>query len=1106
MSRDSFARNAVAVYLREMAEVRGYGTAETSRYDPLAKLLNAVGGELKPKVSVVQQLRDIGHGLPDFGFFTEAQIRRGKNRGVADEKPERGVAEIKPLSANIGELLASEQTQKYLRGYGLVLASNYRQFALVENNDGNPKELPRFTLADSEDDFWEKAKHPIKTAAEFGEQLCEFLRRALLHNAPITTAADVAKHLASYARETLALLKNGDEEAMRPLRKDLESMLSMTFDGENSAHFFHSTLAQTIYYGLFSAWLQTKGTFDWEKAAQSVNNPIMGSLFSEIINPQRLGKLGLADPLNGATALLNRVQDKNDLFGGVSAMEAIQHFYEPFVAEFDPELRKEMGVWYTPPEIVRYMVERADRVLRTELNIPDGLADDNVYVLDPCGGTGAYIAETLRRIHKTCKERGDGAGAAQTVKEAAQKRIIGFEIMSAPYLVAHWQVETLLKELGAPLDEDKRAAIYLTNSLTNWTPAEQPPLDIPGFDEERKAANKVKQKSRILVIMGNPPYNAFAGTSPKEEDGLVAPYKEGLAEWGINAGNLNDLYIRFFRTAENRIAKTGRGIVSFISNYSYTEEPLFVVMRQSLLSRFNKIWIENMHGNRNKSERAPDGSASETIFAMRGLSPGIRQGIVIGLFCKTSDSESTPNQVLYRNDLDDAKAENRRARLLASLEEKKAAKFNSRYEKATPQKWNKLSFRPLGVSKDFLRWPSLDSLCVFYSNGLNEGRKGALIDFDHKALEKRMRDYFNPDINWDDYQRMGGGLAQNAPGFNAKAVREKMIDEGFDAQNILSFTAHQFGDGFCYHSNVRPLWVASRPALREQYKPGNSFIATRARDRFSTKGAAVFFTTHLGNRAVMNDTCYIPLYLHPQEESVEMLVSQKQEQRQANLSKQARKYLRGLKFANPDNDVKAAEAIWLHALAVGYAPDYQTENADGLRIGWPRIPLPPNAKTLKQSAALGAKVRNLLDMQTPIDYRTPAGKQLSKLAVVGGDARFLEAADWWGYKDGKGKTYPGVGRLEDDDTAAELPQLGAPQKVCLNEKMWWQNVPAKAWDYRIGGFQPPKKWLSYRARKVLGRPLQESEVRQFADITRRISALLLMEAELNANYRAAKEE
>ena len=1098
MNRDSFARNAVAVYLREMAEVRGYGTAETSRYDPLAKLLKTVGGELKPKVSVVQQLSDIGHGLPDFGFFTEAQIRRGRNRGVAGEKPERGVAEIKPLSANIGELLASEQTKKYLRGYGLVLASNYRQFALVENNDGNPKELPRFTLADSEDDFWEKAKHPVKTAAEFGEQLCEFLRRALLHNAPITTADDVAKHLASYARETLALLKDGDEEAMSPLRKDLESMLSMTFSGEDGDHFFHSTLAQSIYYGLFSAWLQTQDEqFDWKKAVHSAN-PVMGALFSQITNPGQLGKLNLTAQLDGATAMLNRVQDKDALFGGIDAASAIQHFYEPFVAEYDPELRKAMGVWYTPPEVVQYMVERVDRVLRTELNIPDGLADDNVYVLDPCGGTGAYIAETLRRIHKTCKERyGDTAGGM--TKTAAKERIIGFEIMSAPYLVAHWQVETLLKELGAPLGEDERAAVYLTNSLTDWNEPDEskrPPLLAHLLQKERDAADDIKRNKKILVILGNPPYNAFSGTSPKQEEDLVAPYKEGLREkWGIKKFNLDDLYVRFFRMAQNRIVDHGKGLVSFISNHSYIKDSSFVVMRESLLGSFNKIWIDALNGDsRETGKTTPEGAPDPSIFSTPMNREGIRVGTAIGMYLSAPSGKESG--VLFRNFWGAKKREE----LLESLDTEESAEFDSRYETVNPKPWNKLSFRPMSASNDFLQWPSIDELYESMSNGMVEARGGALFDIDRAALEARMRDYFDQSIDWETYKRMGGGLAKDASDMDAQKTREKVFREGkFEPENIADFTMRAFDDGFCYYTDIRPVWNRQRPDLYKQYKLRNSFLVSRPKSSVSNEGTPVFFTRGLCDYGVMGLSRCVPFRLYKEDEKTGKKIT-------TNLSEKAKNYLSDLGCPDPDENLESGEAFWLHALAVCCAPNYQTENADGLRIGWPRIPPPPNAATFTQSAALGAKVRDLMDMQNPMNYKSPQVRALLPLAHFIGDSGDRLLDNSWGHKDSNGKTFPGVGKIEPQTADADYPAvLGAPLKIFFNKEAHWEKVPTRVWNYRIGGFQPLKKWLSYRAAKVLGRPCEDFEINTFAEITRRISILMLMEAELNDNYRAAKD-
>lgn len=403
-----------------------------------------------------------------------------------------------------------------------------------------------------------------------------------------------------------------------------------------------------------------------------------------------------------------------------------------------------MGVWYTPREIVRYMVARVDAVLRTELGIADGLADKKVYVLDPCCGTGAYVVEVLRKIEQTLRAKGADALIGEDVKEAARERVFGFEIMSAPFVIAHWQVGNLLAgpELGAPLDPSKgeRPAIYLTNALTGWEPPAGPKATLtlfPELEQERDQAEHVKREVPILVVLGNPPYNAFAGTSPEEEAGLVQPYKQGLqSQWNIKKFNLDDLYVRFFRIAERRIAETGRGVLSYISNYSWAREPSFVVMREHLLQNFDKFWIENMHGDRNKTEYAPDGTTSETVFAMRGFSPGIRQGIVVSLAVRTGRTDET-KVVRFRDDVDAGRAAVRRQQLLDSLS---IQPFDGQYEIANPQPWNKLSFRPRDVGSTYLAWPQLPALAALEPvNGLMEKRGGALIDINRAALASGCR-------------------------------------------------------------------------------------------------------------------------------------------------------------------------------------------------------------------------------------------------------------------------------------------------------------------------------------------------------------------------------
>ena len=311
--------------------------------------------------------------------------------------------------------------------------------------------------------------------------------------------------------------------------------------------------------------------------------------------------MGLIEPLDWAGAALNRV-DRAAFFAKFEEEHAVQYFYEPFLQAYDPELRKQLGVWYTPPEIIRYMVARVDAVLRQELGVADGLADPDVYILDPCCGTGGFLVATLAHIAETLVANGEEGLLAAKLKQAATQRVFGFEILPAPLVIAHMQIGLALSRRGAPLAEDERAGVYLTNVLIGWEPPDaqkekalqQLLIPFPELAHERDAAREVKRHGKILVVLGNPPYNGFAGVSPQEEGGLVEPYKVGLnTEWGIKKFNLDDLYIRFFRLAERRIAEmTGKGVVCYISNYSWLSDPSFVVMRRHFLGAFDRFWFE----------------------------------------------------------------------------------------------------------------------------------------------------------------------------------------------------------------------------------------------------------------------------------------------------------------------------------------------------------------------------------------------------------------------------------------------------------------------------------------------------------------------------------
>ena len=266
--------------------------------------------------------------------------------------------------------------------------------------------------------------------------------------------------------------------------------------------------------------------FDWRTAVWHLRAPVLRALFQQLSDPGRLQRLGLVELMDWTSAALDRV-DRARFFDKFSEGEAVQYFYEPFLEAFDPQLRKQLGVWYTPPEVVRYMVARVDRALKDDLGIADGLAAENVYILDPCCGTGAYLAEALRRIKDNLEDKGLGASIGAHVKKAATERVFGFEIMPAPFVVAHLQVGLTMQSLDAPLSGDgkERPSVFLTNALTGWEPREHKTISFPELEEERERAERVKQQAPVLVILGNPPYNGFAGMAVEEERELSNAYR-----------------------------------------------------------------------------------------------------------------------------------------------------------------------------------------------------------------------------------------------------------------------------------------------------------------------------------------------------------------------------------------------------------------------------------------------------------------------------------------------------------------------------------------------------------------------------------------------------
>ena len=1075
---------AVEDYLADLRRIRASGgaTGERSYYPPLTNLLNAVGGSLRPKVFCVSELAQQGAGHPDLGLYAARQVQKGQPR--QGQAPESGVVEVKPAGDDAWLTAESSQVSRYWDRYRLVLVTNTRDFVLLgEDAEGRPAKLETFRLADSATDFDQRLQYPRTFARDVGPTLGEYLCRSLSHRTSLAEPRDLAWLLASYARDGLARVEAaGDAASLNAVRSALEEALGVRFEGERGAGFFRSTLVQTLFYGVFSAWVlwarQTPpptGHFNWHESVWHLRAPVLQALFQQLSSPTQLHPLDLVEVLDWTAAALDRV-DRAAFFAKFNEGEAVPYFYEPFLEAFDPDLRKQLGVWYTPSEqweceVVRYMVARVDMALRDDLGIADGLAAENVYVLDPCCGTGAYLAETLKRIATNLESRGLGALTGARVKEAATQRVFGFEIMPAPFVVAHLQVGLTMQNLDAPLSEDgnERAGVFLTNALTGWEPRVQKPLPFPELEEERDRADRVKQDTPVLVILGNPPYNGFAGMAVDEERELSTAYRTTRQVRRPEGQGLNDLYVRFFRMAERRIVeKTGQGIVCFISNYSWLDGLSFTGMRERYLEAFDAIRIDCLNGDKYKTGKTtPDGLPDPSIFSTTGDPVGIQVGTAITTLVRKAD-HSSAEIVGFRHLWGQAK----HGELTATSE----TEPDTLYDSVDPSLPLGLPFAAMVVTEGWQDWPALPDLLPVSFPGVKTSRDSFLVDVDLDRLKARVTDYFNS----GETQRSGPDEA----GFVPYAYRP------FDTRWL-----YWEADG----------GLLDRP--RRDYKPhifeGNLWLEARqrqSREEFSRGTLCRDLADNFGN-GLSN---FFPAWLR--EDGLRLAGDGLQ--RRPNLSDAAQRYLNRLGAG--------VEDLFHHVLAVLHDPAYREANAGALRMEWPRIPLPGwpdgdaigGGEELAASATRGRELAALLDSNTPVPGVTGGAlhPEIAAIAVpsttdgtnMTGEDFALSAS--WGYFGQGGAVMPGQGRgIERPYTATEHIAMGEAVHthgettfdIYLNDRACWRNVPAKVWSYKLGGYQVLKKWLSYRERGVLGRPITPEETQHFTDTARRIGAILL---------------
>lgn len=581
------------------------------------------------------------HLLDDPAERVDAVIEeKGNKAGIPDFTVKRrdllvGYVEAKDVGLNLEQIEKTEQLQRYLESLPNFILTNYLEFRWYVNGK------PRLTeiLAERKNNTLVVVKNPEKVAAV----LDQFLNYT---GEIINSPEDLAKQMARLTKAirgatTTALKLENIEGELHQLKQGFIEVLLPNLNDDEFADMY----AQTISYGLFAAKVghaQSPGSEGFTRRSASTyippTNPFLKRLFNTMVETDAMSRIDWA--IDDLVQLLSQVDMGSILenFGERTRQEdPVVHFYETFLAAYNAALRKSRGVYYTPEPVVSFLVRSVDAILKDKFDLPLGLADNakdpvtqkpRVQILDPATGTGTFLYEVVKQIYTNLEEIGLADQWDSYVQDNLLNRLFGFELLVAPYAIAHLKLGLQLMELGYKFKSKQRLGIYLTNTLDE---AEKKSDVLFGqfVAQEANEAAAVKQDTPVMVVLGNPPYSGHSVNKSPWMANLVKDYYyvDGVPLGEKNPKWLQDDYVKFIRFGQLRIDRTGSGILAFITNHSYFDNPTFRGMRRSLEQTFDDIYLIDLHGNSKKKEVAPDGSLDKNVF-------DIQQGVAVAIMVK----------------------------------------------------------------------------------------------------------------------------------------------------------------------------------------------------------------------------------------------------------------------------------------------------------------------------------------------------------------------------------------------------------------------------------------------------------------------------------------
>jgi len=1025
---------------------------------------------LLPDILVTNEPARVDCGAPDY-------ILTRKNIPV-------GYIEAKDIGADLNNKIYQEQFDRYRKSLPNLIITDYLDFHLYRDgiyatsiSIGN---IQKNRIVQQPENF-----------GQFQDLITDF---STYHEPTIKSAVKLSKMMAGKARLLATVIENAltqdleienkvYEAANITIREQLAAFQNVLIH-DITPKDFADIYAQTIAYGMFAARLNdpTLSDFSRQEAAELIpkSNPFLRKLF------QYIAGYDLDDRIKwivDALADIFRATDVADLlkdFGKATQQnDPMIHFYETFLAEYDPKLRKSRGVFYTPEPVVNFIVRAVDYILKSDFNLPQGLADTSkttievntqtadkrsktnykretrevhkVQILDPAAGTGTFLAEIVNQIYFTNFKGQEGIWS-QYVDNHLIPRLHGFEILMASYAVAHLKLDLLLAETGYNPTKSQRHKIYLTNSLEEHHP-DTGTLFAGWLSSEANEANHVKRDTPVMVIIGNPPYSGISSNMGEWIVNLIEDYKYVEGEhFGERKHWLHDDYVKFIRFGQHFIDKNGEGILAFINNHSFLDNPTFRGMRWNLLHSFDKIYILDLHGNTLKKEVCPDGSPDKNVF-------DIQAGVSINLMVKTVTKRANGLAKVFHADLwgeRQLKYETLRANSLDSIVFKEV-KYKKPYYFFVPK-----NEKGEEQYKQGFKVTELFSVNV---TGVLTARDKLVIDFSKNDLQKRIA-HFSELSNTDNEIRTeffgnrqsGKYLPGDTRGWKLNEARRK-IQNTNHSEKIERYNYRPFDIRFIYYDSDMVDW--GREDVMKHFIIGDNLGLMICRQSAIDKWEHVGITNLIADDSRVSNRSrergyILPLYLYPNDNDQQTI--ERKQPRTPNLNKKIVNTIANtlcLTFTPEKEESKDTFApidLLDYIYAVLHSPGYRKKYKEFLKIDFPRLPYPNNKKTFWQMVELGSELRqiHLLDSPKTDQFITSYPNDGDNTVI-----RKIVSRDY-----------------EITDTKN---QTG---RVWINDIQYFDNVPQIAWEFYIGGYQPAQKWLKDRK----GRTLSFEEILHYQKI------------------------